>query len=221
MITTRTIISRNNAAKSNNAPTINGLILIDCWEPTVESKKYLHSFYIKLLSILSQFSLLSIVNASTGCQLSGSDISQRNVMETYNWRFRNSATQKTVQDDCITMNLISYAGNNQTSSILNKSLLDNKHSFMINEVDDFEYHCHKHLNDSCKNWLVVGQSWQMCTHENSMSLTSLRPLAQKGFNFYTIDSGFCKIDGTWVGRADYESDILKYELIKDFGYRLL
>jgi hypothetical protein len=206
---------------SNNIPTIDGLILIDCWEPTVDVKKYLHRFYIKLLDVLSPFNFSSIVNASTGCQLDSTVPTQANVMEIYNWRYKNSTIQTTKQDNQVIVNLIKHAGNNQTSSILNKCLLDNAHSFMINEVSDFEYHCHKHLNDCCKNWLVVGQTWQMCTHQNAMSLKSLQNLNHKNFNFYTIDSGFCKIDGSWVNHEDYANDTLEYEAIENFGYRLL
>jgi hypothetical protein len=206
---------------TKHRPVIDGLILIDCAEPPVECKKYLHFFYIKLLDVLSQFNFSSIVNANTGCQLSCTELSQRNVMEIYSWRYKNPEIQKTARDDLVIVNLIKHAGDNQTSSILDKCLLDNTYSFMINDVDDFEYHCSKHLNDSCKNWLVVGQSWQMCTHNNPMSLTSLRSLIQKNFNFYTIDSGFCKIDGSWVDYEDYANDSLPYEVVQNFGYRLL
>jgi hypothetical protein len=209
-------------SSSRDIPTIDGLILIDCWEPQVESKKFLQQFYINLLNQLSKFKFCSIVNASTSCRLDINDPSQHNTIQQYAWQNRYNISCRTAEDNNIIANLVSFSSTDeQTSVILNRSLLDNNHSFSIFTIDDFRYHCQHHLNNQFKNWLVVGQTWQMCTHENSIGLRSLRRLIYENFNFYTIDSGFCKIDGELVHHSDYATDKLQYELIYDFGYRLL
>jgi hypothetical protein len=209
-------------SESSAIPSIDGLILIDCWEPDVDIKKYLHQFYITLVNRLAEFKFSAIINASGGCRLDINDPSQRNTVQLYNWTHRNDVSHRTAEGNNIIANLVAHSGTDQqTSTILNRCLLDNPNSFSIFTVDDFIHHCQIHLGNQCKNWLVVGQTWQMCTHDNSIGLHSLRRFIYDNFNFYTIDSGFCKLDGSLVNYVDYETDKLQYELIYNFGYRLL
>ena len=212
------------ALTSNDVPEITGLILIDCWEPdaNVNSKKFLHRFYVDLIQLLSKFNFGAIVNASSGCKLDETDHSQKNTIWNYSKRFQfDTSIKKTHHHDAVITNWIAQSSVQSTAAIINHCLLSNSHSFMINNLDDFGFHCQNHLNDQHKNWLVVGQTWSMCTHTNNISLPRLRSLIPQGHRFYTVDSGFCKINGDKVQYIDYVKDNLKYELIYDFGYQLL
>jgi hypothetical protein len=207
------------ALESDYCPDITGLIIIDCWEPASPNKRFLDQFYLNLVDILKKFNFSCVINASTNCRLDLSDPSQQNVMRIYNWRYHPSQFDK--RDNEIVANLVHQGQHDQhTSVIIKKFFLENKHSFAINTIEDFKYHNSKHLNNTCNNWLVVGQTWQMCTHYNDISLTNL-PRRVKDMNFYTVDRGFCKSNEQYVSSLDYEQDFLQYEKIHGFGYRLL
>jgi len=208
---------------TDQVPIIDGLILIDCWEPPRSAEKqYLNLFYVGLVSTLTKFDFKIVVNSSSNCKFDGEDFSQLNTLNRYCWAYDHDdpSYQVTNQEHRAVFNLMRQNDLSQrVSSIINFSLLNNSNSAYITNLDDFVYYNNKHLNNTCKNWLVVGQSWGMCTHFNSMSLTNLRTIEH--LNFYTVDRGFCKIDGELVYEADYENDSLSYKKIHNFGYQLL
>ena len=85
--------------------------------------------------------------------------------------------------------------------------------------EDFVYHTNVHLKGQYKNWLVVGQTWQMCTHDHALGLNHLSRLP--GMSFYATDFGFCKEHGGTAGYEDFVNDSLDWEHIENFGYRLI
>jgi hypothetical protein len=210
-------------SNTDQVPQIDGLILIDCWEPEkIDEKKYLNLFYANLVTQLKKFEFKCVVNASLHCKIDGNDFSQLNVLNKYCWDFNNNDPRYilTDQEQKAIFNILKQNNlSRQVSTIINFCLLNNNVSAYITDIENFKYHNKKHLNNTCKNWLVVGQTWPMCTHNNEISLTTLKNIPD--MNFYTLDQGFCKINGDLVYEEDYRKDTLNYEKISNFGYRLL
>jgi hypothetical protein len=73
------------------------------------------------------------------------------------------------------------------------------------------------------NWLVVGHTWQMCTHEHALGLQSLTSITKRHpvLNFYATDYSFCKMTENTATLEDFEQDSMNWRLIEDFGYQLL
>lgn len=68
------------------------------------------------------------------------------------------------------------------------------------------------------HWYVVGQSWQMCVHENNIGLNNLAKLLD--LNFYSNLTSFLKINGSTVEHEDFINDKLSWKFVPRFGYQL-
>jgi hypothetical protein len=69
-----------------------------------------------------------------------------------------------------------------------------------------------------KHWYVVGQSWQMCVHNNDIGLNNLAKSLD--LNFYSDLKSFLKINGTVVEHNDFVNDELSWKFVPRFGYHL-
>lgn len=221
-------------------PVIDGLILIDCVKVAHNSHQETRLYYQQLIKLLSIFSFAHVVNSATGVEIDYSDRSQLNTFDRYLWTDCVDRPAPTKRHEKIIFNMIRYSRpGNYTSQLIHNSLLDNDHSVFLVSLEDFLYHTQTTLNNSITNWLLVGQSWNMCVHDNNLGLKNIAKLPKSlGLNFYSIDQafnmapshmpavyspgkGFVKDLIPTAGRQEFENDSLPWALIPDFGYQLL
>jgi hypothetical protein len=87
---------------------------------------------------------------------------------------------------------------------------------------DLIFHNEWQLDSQCKNWLVVGQSWQNCVHNNNMGLKQFAKLSCNfDINFYATDYSFLKDNSICATANDFDQDMLNWNKIIGFGYQLL
>jgi hypothetical protein len=195
-------------------PVIDGLIMIDCWQPSVDQRKNYNNFYIPLLSKLMHFDFKCIVNAGYGVSLNTEDPSIRNTLQTYHYNIN------------ILQNLIRHCGDcggiNKTSGILQETLLENNTSMMLLEFEDFIHHWQTAFDCKVNNWLVVGQTWKICIHNRPIGLdTMYRNSQYPQLNFYALTNGFRTDDGTVTTHENFQQDNLPWAQIENFGYKLI
>jgi len=101
--------------------------------------------------------------------------------------------------------------------------LFNKHTINILNDDDFVWFCTKYLENQITNWLVVGHTWQMCTHTHALGLQSLGRITKQHpvLNFYATDYSFCKLTENTATLEDFQQDSMNWCLIEAFGDQLL
>jgi hypothetical protein len=198
-------------------PVIDGLIMIDCWRPSLEQQKNYNDFYIPLLAKLIHFDFKCIVNAAYNVILSTEDTSIRNTFRTYYWSESKTPNVNIVQ------NLIKYCGGaNHTSALFQETLLNNNDSIMLLDFDDFVYHWQSKLDCKVNNWLVVGQAWKNCVHRRPIGLDNMyRMNPHRDLNFYAIDGGFNTRNDTPPGYENFQQDSLPWAYIENCGYTLI
>ena len=212
----------------NQIPELHGIIFIDCWEEacSTEKKQTIDNFYQLLVDCTSQYKFKCVVNSSIGMALDLRDPSVFNTFQKYSWgpAAETSLFVKTRRDQLLA-NLCRYAGRDPdnpltTSKIIQDHFLDN--GVLLLDGLDLIFHNDLFCNSECKNWLVVGQTWQMCVHDNNMGLKQFTKLSQDfGLNFYATDYSFLKDDGTCANDNDFVNDTLKWTRIMHFGYQLM
>ena len=196
----------------NELPDIKGLILLDCWETQVYEHLFKDKFYINLIEKIANKNFKYIVNSVTKLQIDLSDPIMANTMKVCQYR----------DDHPVMRNLLQQAGNEKTSNLLMKYLISQATAINISNEADFVWFAEDYLSNQIQNWLVVGHTWQMCTHSHSLGLPILAQIAKTyGLNFYATDYSFCTMTEQTATLKDFEQDSLKWRLIKDFGYQLL
>jgi hypothetical protein len=225
--------------QSLTMPEIHGLILIDCWEPPTH-KFFTEIFYVNLIDQLQKYNFNCIVNSPANSQFDHDDPGLANTLALYG-QPRKDVAGIPLRDDnhdlrryrVVTNIFKSFVNNTEQnvlpgmtsaeigSRLIKKYLLKPNASrcMFLTTHEDFVYHATVHLKGQYKNWLVVGQSWQMCTHDHWLGLKCLSQLP--GMSFYATDFGFCKKDGGTAGHEDFANDSLEWEHIENFGYKLI
>ena len=215
-------------SQSSLVPEIHGLILLDCWEPPAH-KFFTEIFYVNLIDRLKKYHFKCVVNSPSNTRFDQDDPSLANTLQTYGCPRLDADGLALLDTDAdfrryrvMTSIFKSFTNNavtEATSALIKKYLLKTNPSIFLITHEDFVYHNTVHLKGQYKNWLVVGQSWQMCTHEHSLGLKYLSQLP--GMSFYATDFGFCKQDGGTAGHEDFASDSTQWEYIENFGYKLV
>jgi hypothetical protein len=217
-------------SSNTTRPLIDGIIFIDCWEPEVDQRKELmNEFYYQLFDNLNIYKFKCLVNSPSRLSLSNmlNDPSVVNTLQRYSWDlpFRSEYYNyiHNQLDSRIITSLISNSnGDMATSTFIKNRFLDNSRSICLFNTNDFAYHLENTSNNRCRNWLVVGQSWQLCTHDHGMGLNALEKLsAVTNMNFYATNWGFCKLNGNITAYEDFKTDSFDWSYIEGFGYRLV
>jgi hypothetical protein len=200
-------------------PDIDGLVLIDCWDPDPYQADQYNLFYEKLLPELGRFDFRCIVNACYNVKLDCNDPSIKNTMEQYCWedsdRFQTS-------NYTLIYNLIHRCrATNQTSPMFTKTILDNDRSLMLLEFDDFVFHWKYALDRKINNWLVVGKDWQSCLHGRPIGFASMKYCKEDDLNFYATDFGCSLGNHETAQRIHFENDRMRWQEIPNFGYKLV
>jgi len=203
---------------NESIPVIDGLIMIDCWQPSIDQKTNYNGFYLPLLSTLIKFDFKCIVNVAYNVALNTEDISIKNAFRTYYW-----PDSPYGQNHNIVQNLVKHCGGeNQTSLLFKEALIRDTNSIMLLQFEDFVYHWQHVLDCKVNNWLVVGQTWQNCVHHRPIGLEIMyRNIDHSKLNFYAIDNGFKLDDGSPATHEDFANDSLPWIHIPNFGYKLV
>ena len=202
-------------AFSKEKPNIQGLILLDCWEPQVNDHFFKDKFYINLIEKITKkhnrFNY--IVNSVGQLQIDLSNPAMANTMKVCGYDDNHSLMR----------NLLEQSGTEKTSTLISRYLLHDRSSVIhILNIDDFVWFCTKYLSNHIQNWLVAGHTWQMCTHDHALGLPKLAKLLKTyQLNFYATDYSFCTMTEQPAVLKDFEQDSLNWCLIEDFGYQLL
>jgi hypothetical protein len=184
---------------------------------------------VNLIDQLKKYRFKCVVNSPSNSQFDQDDPSLANTLQIYGCPRLDADGSALLDTDAdfrryrVITNIFKSFTNNAvteaTSALIKKYLLKTNPSIFLANHDDFVYHATVHLKGQYKNWLVVGQSWQMCTHEHSLGLKYLSQLS--GMSFYATDFGFCKKDGGTAGHEDFVNDSLAWVHIENFGYKLV
>lgn len=197
---------------SKTIPKIQGLILLDCWEPQVKSHFFKDKYYINLIEKLKHSKFSYIINSATGLKIDLADPTIANTIKVCEYR----------DDHPIMRNLLQYSGDEKTSVLITRYLLSHSPTIAISNTVDFVWFCKHYLSSQIQNWLVVGHTWQMCTHSHGLDLPTLANFAKKhDLNFYATDYSFCTMTEQTATQQDFEQDSLNWCLIENFGYQLL
>ena len=183
-----------------NINNIGGLITIDLWESGPDGEIFAPE-YLQWLDDLSKklglCSWRSIINSSNHTKIDYADPSIYNTLLCYNW---------TKYDPVVMTELIVQCNN----YVMSKHMIQRvfaEQTFALYTIDSFVNHCNALVPD-VKSWLVVGQSWGVCTHHRSIGLINLCRIAeQHGFAIYGTPWGFLHQDQkTCTGVGDFLND---------------
>lgn len=196
---------------STEKPDIQGLILLDCWEPQVRDHFFKDKYYINLIEKLKDQHFKIVINSAGRLQIDLKDPSLTGTL----------AVCQGLWNHPVMTNLLGSAGDEKTSTLISRYLFNEQVIHIVND-DDFLWLATNYLNYQVHNWLVVGLTWQMCTHEHILGLSNLAQITkQYDLNFYATDYSFCTTTERPAILKDFEQDNLDWCLIEDFGYRLL
>jgi hypothetical protein len=212
--------------------SIQGWILIDCWEPaaerletderTLQKTISQQQLFDRMIQMHDFFQVRSVINAAYNNRLvydganSTADLSILNTIKRYAW-------DDHTQNNSIITNLVKYSrGRNDSARLLTQIIMNNDHSYMLLDADDFVWHWEHCLDRGINHWLVLGQSWQICTHDRPMGFRRMREIARDtGINFYTTEWAIIHEDGSKINALDFRDDDLDWEVVQGFGYRLM
>ena len=196
---------------SKETPYIHGLILLDCWEPQAHEHLFKDKFYINFIEKIKSIQFTWIINSAGRLHINLNDICMANTIKLCQYQ----------DDHPIIKNLIKHAGPEKPSTLISRYLFNN-HTINIVNDDDFVWFCTKYLQNQMTNWLVMGHTWQMCTHTHALGLQALASITKRhSLNFYATDYSFCKLTENTATCEDFEQDSMNWCQIEDFGYQLL
>jgi len=186
--------------------------MLDCWEPQVREHFFKDKFYINLIEKIGDKNFQYIVNSLTQLKVDLTDPTMANTMKVCQYQ----------DEHPLMRNLLQESGKEKTSTLITRYLINRSRAINIANSSDFIWFCTDYLENKVQNWLVVGHTWQMCTHSHGLGLLELARISKNyNLNFYATDYSFCTMTEQPAVLKDYEQDSLKWRAIKDFGYQLL
>lgn len=214
-------------------PELHGLILIDCWEPSLQTSKVINQFYQDIIDNTVTNNFVCVVNSGNNILLDLNDHSFANLFYHHcNNRLTWLPEYLQQRHNRVIANSCRWAGqshinkesqSNSSSKLLHDHFLTQGRGVYIMDPLDLVFHSQLVLEGKVRNWLVVGCSWQMCVHNNGLGLNNLSELASRfNLNFYATDYSFLRADNiTKATQTDFESDELEWTMINNFGYHLV
>jgi len=218
---------------TDQVPELQGLILIDCWEPSQRNQPIINQFYQNIIDSTTQHNFVCVVNSGNNILLDLTDHSFANLFHHHcNNRLTWLPEHLQQRHNRVIANSCRWAGqshintesqSNSSSRLLHDHFLTQGRGVYLMDPLDLVFHNQLVLSGQVKNWLVVGRSWQMCVHNNGLGLNNLAELSSRfSLNFYATDYSFLKEDNeTTAGPAEFESDELEWLSVNNFGYQLV
>lgn len=207
------------SSTSDCSAEIQGLILIDCWEPPSWKSQTIDA-YNNLISNLRNWSFQEVINASTRLAFDYRDPSITNTLQNYLWDTSSGFYNTNPR---LVLNAMSnFQHEYKTFSGFRDGILRQVDSYYITDHDDFVRHWERNGPTRISNWLVVGSQWQNCVHRNSIGLYTMTKLIKHyNLNFYGCDGGFVTDQATTVTQHHYASDSLTWQKCHNGLYKLL
>jgi hypothetical protein len=185
-----------------NINDINGLICIDLWEqdPTGQRWSETYQCWLALLAErLSSMTFHGIINASFHTQIDFADPSIFNTFIRHNWQDFNQDIMMSVVRGC-------------NNFVMSKEIIHQvfgSHTFFYNTTEHFLQH-QAQFTPYITKWLVVGNTWPICTHRSEMGLTGFSALTRHPdfahLSFYGTPWGFIKENDTVCTANDFVDD---------------
>jgi hypothetical protein len=195
-------------------PNFDGVILIDCWHPR-DHQYSKQIFFHRLCEYLSEIKgdCAQIINASAKLKLDYDDPSIVNTLKRYCWdqNLDSNDFLTTHHNVQIAINCLNQFSGNLSTFLGLKKILDWHSSFYIVTLEDFLMHWHAQGSAKSTQWLVAGQSWQICVHNNSIGLKALsRLIGHYNMNFYVREEFVLTDDDTNPTEMDFSNDTLNW-----------
>jgi hypothetical protein len=197
-------------------PKFDGLILIDCWQPQDNETDKLIFFY-KLSEYIGNHKdhYLQIVNASMRCRADTTDPTIANTMQAYSWNFNFKQADPPAPNRhniSVLLNTVEqFSGDYQLFQGLRTQLKNQNNCHYIVNFDDFLVHWNRSGSVRATNWLVVGQSWQNCVHNNSIGLHAFANILDYyKMNFYVMEEFVLTEDNETLTEIDFSNDSLRW-----------
>jgi hypothetical protein len=197
-------------------PEFDGVVMIDCWQPQDHETDKLIFFY-KLADYIGfhQSQCKQIVNASMQCRIDYNDPTMINTLQSYSW---NSIYDSNIKNTLnyhntnILLNSVEqFSGEYQLFQGLRSQLKKQNNCHYIVNFDDFLIHWHRSGSNRAKNWLVVGQSWKNCVHNNDIGLVSFaKILDYYRMNFFVREEFILTDTNETLTELDFSNDTLNW-----------
>lgn len=221
---------------TKHIPELQGLILIDCWDPgsaNSPSKISINQFYKNIIKSTAACNFVCVINSGNHILL---DLEDHSFSNLFYHHCNNDLSRlpeyllqrhnRVIANSCRwsgRTNLNTGLSPNYSSKLLHDHFFTQGRGIYIMDPLDLVFHNQLILSGQVKNWLVAGRSWQVCVHDNHLGLNNLAELAERfNLNFYATDYSFLKPDNeTTATQADFDCDELEWEIVTNFGYRLV
>lgn len=209
-------------------PDIQGVIMIDVW-----SLPELQSFFQTVQQRMPKFDIQCCVNASYNLDIGQiNDVGDRSLHNTFRLHLWNRGIEQQPLDletmnpsDRLVFNVLRFSRSNYRTdpTLHTPDLLGSDASVVILDADDLVHHCQMYHNNSIKNWLILGQAWEMCVHHRPMGLCNLAKLiSSNDYNFFVTPWSVRDQHGAELTQHCFQgSDGLCWDKVDGFGYRLL
>ncbi len=201
---------------SDTPPEFDGIVMIDCWQPQ-EHETSKQIFFYRLSEYISQHAdqYRQIINASMQCRFDYEDRSIINTLQTYCWDYvfdKNCSNTPNYYNTWILFNTFEQFRNSyQLFAGIRKRLRQLDTCYYLVTIEDFLSHWHARGPMRSQNWLVVGQSWQNCVHNNSLGLKQMAEVSKfHHMNFYVMEKFLLTEQDTAPTATDFSNDTLSW-----------
>jgi hypothetical protein len=201
---------------SETPPQFDGIVFIDCWQP-IETEIDKLIFFYRLSDYIGSHKdqFRQIVNASVQCRMDPEDPTIQNTLQSYSWNHRwyqENPAAPNLHHNSVLLNLINQmSGTYQLFQGLRKQLQGLNNCHYIVNFDDFLLNWSRGGSQRAQNWLVVGQSWQNCVHNNNVGLkTFSNNLDYYQMDFYVREEFVLKDDNSNPTENDFSNDELNW-----------
>jgi hypothetical protein len=201
---------------SDTPPNFDGAILIDCWQPQENEIDKLIFFY-KLTEYIgfNRDQYLQIVNASMQCSADPNDQTITNTMRSYSWNHafqQNTSCTVNHHNTSVLLNTVEqFSGSYRLFQGLQAQLKNQNNCHYIVNFDDFLMHWNRGGTNRPKNWLIVGQSWLNCVHNNNIGLVAFaNVLDYYRMNFFVREEFVLNDNDEQLTEIDFSNDTLNW-----------
>ena len=205
---------------TDHVPQLQGLILIDCWEPSIQKRERVNQFYQNIIDQTQNYNFVCVINSANQVLIDMADQSFSNLFQYHcNNQILSLPEHLQQRHNQVVANSCRWAHQQLTqekfshytsSRLLHDQFFNNGRGVYIMNPLDMMFHNQVILNGQIKNWLVVGKSWQLCVHNNGLGLINLEEISARfSTNFYATNYSFLMgYNDNCAGPEEFENDEL-------------
>jgi len=197
-------------------PEFDGIIMIDCWQPRENEIEKLIFFY-RLSEYIgrNKDQYHQIINASMQCRMDHEDPTIQNTIKSYSWNHlldKSGSNSDIYRNSSILLNTLEqFVGSYTLFQGLKQQLKNQENCHYIVNLNDFLKHWSRSGSTRAKHWLVVGQSWQNCVHNNNIGLVAFsKILDYYRIEFYVKEEFVLNDNDTNPTEIDFGNDTLNW-----------